>query len=114
VSEAACEVVRRYLTDALFGGDEHALVATVADGTLQERAWLFWAAFSERSLDEVDVLFADATGELVACHLTGSAVQVGPWMTASSLPSGGPVTLECTAIYTLVDGRIANFQETWR
>lgn len=113
-AERACAVVRRYLADALFGGDEQALRSTVADGALQERAWLFWAAFSERELVDLDELFANADGTRVACHFSGSLVQIGPWITAAPSPNGRLTTMECTAIYVLNDARITNFRETWR
>jgi len=113
-AERSCDVVRRYLTDALFGGDERVLRETVADPVLQERAWLFWAAFSERSLDEIDVLFANADGSRVACHLTGNMIQEGPWITPAPAAAGGLVMIECTGTYVLDDGKIANFRESWR
>src|SRR5690242_18330581 len=113
--ERACALVRRYLNDALFGGDEQVLADTVADPVLQERAWLFWAAFTDRSIDDVDVLFGNADGSRVACYLSASAVQIGPWITSASVPAGGRMAmLECTAIYTVSGGRITNFRETWR
>ena len=114
VAERSCEVVRRYVADALFGGDESALRETVADPVLQERAWLFWAAFSERSLDEIDVLFSSADGSRVACHLTANMIQEGPWITAASTMAGGFVMIECTGTYVVGDGKITNFRETWR
>ncbi len=115
MTDQACAIVRRYVEDALFGGDERALRETVADESLQERAWLFWAAFSERHLYGVDVIFASAEGDRVACHFTGSLVQVGPWVTAAMPAAGGGfVAAECTAIYMLSEGRIANYRETWR
>src|SRR5258708_5263886 len=95
-AERSCEIVRRYLTEAVFGGGERALLETVADPQLSEQAWLFWAAFPERSLDEIDVLFATADGSRVACHLTGTAVQEGPWITSTDSEDGGPATIECT------------------
>jgi hypothetical protein len=113
-AERGREVVRRYVTDALFGGDERALRDTVADPVLVERAWLFWAAFSERSLHEVDELFANADGSRVACHLTGNMIQEGPWITAAAPSAGGLVMIECTGIYAVADGKITNFRETWR
>ena len=113
-AERSCAVVRRYLTEALFGGDERALRETVADPMLQERAWLFWAAFTDRTLDHVEVLFANADGSRVACHLTGNMIQVGPWLSVGVDPDGRPTRLECTGTYVMIDGRIANFRETWR
>ena len=115
LTERACAVVRRYVTDALFGADELALRETVADEALAERAWLFWAAFTERELQGIDVIFADAGADRVACHFTGSLVQVGPWVT-SPMPvaGGGFVAAECTAIYMVSGDRIVNFRETWR
>jgi len=113
-AERGCAVVRRYVVDALFGGDESVLTETVADPVLQERAWLFWAAFSDRSLDEIDVLFANADGSRVACHLAGNMIQEGPWITAASATVGGLVMIECTGTYVVDDGRITNFRETWR
>jgi hypothetical protein len=110
----SCEVVRRYVTEALFGGDERALVQTVADPELSERAWLFWAAFTDRSLDEIDVLFANADGSRAACHLTGTMVQEGPWITSTTPDAATPVVVECTGTYVISDGRIVNFRETWR
>jgi hypothetical protein len=111
----ACAVVRRYVTDALFGADELALRETVADEALAERAWMFWAAFNERDLQGIDVIFADAEGGRVACHFTGSLVQVGPWVTPlTPVADGGTMAAECTAIYTITADRIVNFHETWR
>jgi hypothetical protein len=110
----ACDVVRRYLTEALFGGDERALGETVADPELAERAWLFWAAFPERSIDEIDMLFADAAGSRVACHFTGTMVQEGPWINSTPQGVGGTVIIGCTAIYVVTSGRITNHRETWR
>ena len=111
----SCQIVRRYLDEALFGGAERALLATIGDPQLAERAWLFWAAFAERSLDEIDVLFANADGSRVACHLTGTAKQVGPWVTsASPTTTNNMVMIECTGTYVIADGKITNFRETWR
>jgi hypothetical protein len=110
----ACEVVRRYLTEALFGGDERALRETVADSELAERAWLFWAAFTDRELSGPDVLFANATGTQVAAHLSATAVQIGQWITTTSPDENVPVTLECTATFILAGDRITGFRETWR
>jgi hypothetical protein len=111
----ACEVVRRYLSEALFGGDERVLRETVADAQLAEQAWLFWAAFAERDLAGIDPLFADAAGAHVAAHLSATAVQVGPWITTTTrLDRDLPVNLECTGIYVLGEGRITGFRETWR
>jgi hypothetical protein len=113
--QASCDTVRRYLEEALFGGDERALRETVADPELSERAWLFWAAFGDRSLDDVDVLFASADGSQVACHLTASAEQRGPWIGEQPLDDAPvPVDLDCTATYVIADNRIASFHETWR
>ena len=113
-AERSCEFVRRYLTDALFGGSERALLDTVSDPELTERAWLFWAAFPERGLDAIDVLFATADGSRVACHLTGTVVQEGPWITSTESEGGGAVTIECTATFVLSANKISNFRETWR
>jgi limonene-1,2-epoxide hydrolase len=113
-AERSCDIVRRYVTDALFGGDERVLRETVADPMLQERAWLFWAAFNERSLDEIDVLFANADGSRVACHLAGNMIQEGPWITSAPAAAGGLVMIECTGTYVVDDGKITNFRETWR
>ena len=114
-AEHSCAVVRRYLTEALFGGDERALRDTVADPVLQERVWMFWAAFAERNLDTVDVLFANADGTRVACHLSANMIQVAPWITAaSSGPDGRPALVECTGTYVIADSKITNFRETWR
>jgi hypothetical protein len=114
-AEHSRELVRRYLTDAFFGADERVLAETVADPVLQERAWLFWAAYTDRILDEVDVLFANADGSRVACHLTADVVQIGSWITSAIPPDTGRLTrLECTAIYFIADGKIVNFYETWR
>ena len=113
-AQASCDVVRRYLTSALFGGDEVALRETVADPQLAERAWLFWAAFTDRQLAAIDVLFADADGTRVAAHLRATAIQTGAWIIANTPDADRPVTLECTGTYTVADGRIAGFRETWR
>jgi hypothetical protein len=111
----ACTVVHRYLTEALLGGDERALRETVADPELAERAWLFWAAFTDRQPAEPQVLFADATGTYAAAHLETSAVQVGPWITGPADQDGAvPVTLECTATFVLAGGCIIASHETWR
>jgi len=111
----SCALVQRYLTDALFGGDERVLAETVADPVLQERAWLFWAAYTDRGLDDLDILFADADGTHVACHFTANLVQIGPWITSAVAPDAGRLTmLECTAIYTIELGKITNYRETWR
>lgn len=115
-AEQSCLVVRRYLTEALFGGDERALRDTVADPVLQERVWMFWAAFTERSLDDVDVLFANGDGSRVACHLIGNMTQVGPWVNATVTEPDGPrpAQVECTGVYMIADGKISNCRETWR
>jgi hypothetical protein len=110
----ACEIVRRYLTDALFGGSERALRETVADPELAERAWLFWAAFSDRDLNEIDVLFANADGSRVACHLSGTGIQEGPWITSATPAGGRLVAIECTGTYVVAADRIINCRETWR
>jgi limonene-1,2-epoxide hydrolase len=110
----SCETVRRYVSDALFGGDERALRETVADSDLMERAWLFWAAFTDRALDDIDVLFASADGSRVACHLTGTMVQEGQWITSASAAGGRLVKIECTGVYMVDDDKIINFRETWR
>jgi len=114
-SPTACDIVRRYLAQALFGGDEVALRETVADSQLSEQAWLFWAAFNDRQLADIDVLFSDAAGLRVAAHLTATAIQVGDWITATAPDADLPLTLECTGVYAIgPDGRIASSHETWR
>jgi len=114
-AEHSCGVVRRYLTEALFGGDERALRETVGDPVLQERVWMFWAAFSERSLADIEVLFANGDGTRVACHISGNMIQVGPWVnTPSTELNGRPAAVECTGVYVVAEGKIANFRETWR
>jgi hypothetical protein len=114
VGERSCEIVRRYVTEALFGGGERALLETVADPQLAERAWLFWAAFTDRTLDEIDVLFANADGSRVACHLSGTMLQRGPWITSAVPDPDQMIGLECTGTYVISNGRIVNFRETWR
>ena len=109
----SCEIVRRYLTEALFGGSERALRETVADPQLAERAWLFWTVFSDRDLDEVDVLFANVDGTRVAGHLSGSGIQEGPWISSGAPAGGRLVAIECTGTYVVADDRIVNFRETW-
>ena len=113
-AQRSCEIVRRYLTEAMFGGSERSLNATVSDPELSERAWLFWAAFPERTLDTIDVLFASADGTQVGAHLTGTAVQEGPWITSTNAESGVPAALECTATYAIAAGKISTFHESWR
>ncbi len=113
-SDAASTVVRRYLTEALLGGDEQALRETVADPELAERAWLFWAAFTDRQPAVPEVLFSDASGTQVAAHLETTAVQVGEWITTTTPDEDGPVALQCTGTYVVTGGRIASFRETWR
>ena len=110
----SCEIVRRYLTEALFGGSERALRETVEDPQLVEQAWLFWAAFSERDLDDIDVLFASADGGQVACHFTATMVQEGPWITGSAPTRAEPAIVECTGTYVISGGRIVSCRETWR
>ena len=113
-AERSCQIVRRYLTEAVFGGSERALNDTVTDPELSERAWLFWAAFPQRALDDIDVLFANADGSQVGCHFTGTAVQENPWITATAAEPGTPAALECTATYAITAGKISSFHETWR
>jgi limonene-1,2-epoxide hydrolase len=114
LDEPSCLIVRRYFTEALFGGGERALLETVGDPELSERAWLFWAAFTDRTLEEIDVLFANADGSWVACHLSGTVVQQGPWITSSAPDPDQSVSVECTGTYQISDGRIVDFRETWR
>jgi hypothetical protein len=109
----ACEIVRRYLTEALFGGSERALRETVADQQLADRAWLFWTAYSDRDLNEVDVLFATVDGTHVAGHLSGTGIQEGPWISSAEPAGGRLVAIECTGTYVVADDRIVNFRETW-
>jgi hypothetical protein len=113
-AERSCGIVRRYLTEAMFGGSERALHETVSDPELSERAWLFWAAFSARTIEKIDVLFANADGSQVACHLTGSAVQDGPWIMSTESEPGVPATLDCIGTYVISAARISAFHETWR
>jgi hypothetical protein len=112
--ERGCEIVRRYLTGALFGGSERALAETVSDPELAERAWLFWAAFPERTIDVIDVLFASADGSQVGCHFAATGVQDGAWITSTPGEPGVASPLDCTATYGITDGRISTFRETWR
>src|SRR4051812_18339246 len=97
----SCATVRRYLTEALFGGSERALAETVRDPQLAERAWLFWAAFGERTLDEIDVLFANADGTQVAAHLCATVVQEGPWIVSTAAEDGAAATIECTSTFVV-------------
>jgi hypothetical protein len=113
-AERSCEIVRRYLTEALFGGSERALAETVSDSGLAERAWLFWAAFPERAIDVIDVLFASADGSQVACHLAATGIQNGPWITSTPGEPGVPTPMDCTATYAITAARISTFRETWR
>ena len=112
-AQQSCEVVRRFLVEAMFGGDERALRETVADPVLQERAWLFWAAFTDRQLDEIDVLFADDRGGWVGCHASGSLRQIGPYLGQLTEADGELAERECTGLYAVADGRIVSAREAW-
>lgn len=113
MAERSREVVRRFLVEVIFGGDERALRETVADPVLQERVWLFWAAFTDRALGEIDVLFADAAGRWVGCHASGILRQIGPYLDQLTEADGELAERECTGLYAVADGRIVSARQTW-
>lgn len=113
-AQVSCDVVRRFLAEAVFGGDERALRETVADPVLQERVWLFWAAFTDRQLDDIDVLFADGTGGWVGSHASGSLRQIGPYLDQLTEPDGELSEHDCTGLYRVADGKIVSAREAWR
>jgi predicted ester cyclase len=102
--------VERYLTDALWGGSLEALEATVSNEELRQRVSLFWHAFADRRGTN-ELPFTSADGQWVATYLTLEARHVGPFLDIQ--PTGKTVTLRCTAIYHLADGKINDFRLTW-
>ena len=114
-------IVERYLNEALWGGSREALEATVSheglihEGLLKGYSFLagvprFWNAFADRRGTN-ELLFTSADGQWVGAYLTMEARHVGPWFDIQ--PTGKTVTLRCTALYRLTDGKISDAWLTW-
>jgi predicted ester cyclase len=90
----ARRVVERYLA-----GDDGLL----ADETLRQRDDAFRSAFPDAKVT--------AEGDLVSAHLTGRGTHLGTFQGCP--PTGREWTATCTAIYRVVDGRIAKAWINW-
>jgi hypothetical protein len=113
-ADIACELVQRYLRDALFGRSEAALTETVSSEQLIGAVKLFWTAFADCTLTSLDILFANEDGSRVACYLTANVTQVGPWPFVHTAPTGRPTDMDCTATFQLdADRTIVSFAVTW-
>ena len=102
------EVVRTYLDAALTGGDLSALDATVSNSDLKQRVKGFWAAFTDR-LIAMDSIIAE--GDYVAAHFNMETKHVGPFWGIDA--TNKRVSLSCTAMYRLENGKISDYINTW-
>jgi predicted ester cyclase len=104
----ARNVTLRYLGEALTGAAPGAIDELVADDALRRRTERFVEAFPGAAV-EIDVLFGD--GDLVAAHFTARGTHRGLWNGVP--PTGNEWEARCTAIYRVLDGRIAEAWVTW-
>jgi predicted ester cyclase len=102
------EVVRRYLGEALSGGDSEALEALVAGAELRRHVTSLRRAFPDFAV-KVRVLIADV--DWVGVHLTGGGTHRGVFQGVP--PTGRAWTAGCTALYRVADGRIVDAWVTW-
>ena len=101
-------VVERYLAEVLNGARPEAAGELISDESLRQRVAGFRKAFPDVAVT-TDVLFTE--GDLVAGHFRGRGTHEG-------LFDGVPATgrkwdARCTAIYRVVDGRIAEAWVSW-
>jgi predicted ester cyclase len=104
------QVVERYIKEALAGGSTEVLEATASNGHLKQFLPVFWSAFADRRIT-VHQIFTSADGHMVACTISMEASHVGPWLGIP--PTGKVVTLECTGLVQVADGKIADLWVTW-
>lgn len=103
-------IVERYIHEAFIGGSPGVLEATVSDEQLRRIVPVFWNAFADRRMT-INHIFTSADSQLVAANATFEGRHVGPWLNIQ--PTGKAVTLETTAIFRVVDGKISERWLTW-
>jgi steroid delta-isomerase-like uncharacterized protein len=102
------DVVRRYLDDALAGGDSSAFEALVSSDDLKRRSVSFRRAFPDLA---VAVRLLIAEGDLVGVHLTGRGTHRGLFQGVP--PTDRAWTAGCSAFYRVEAGRIADAWVNW-
>lgn len=102
------DVVRRYLDEALAGGDSNALEALVPGADLRRRVTSLRRAFPDLAV-KVRLLIAD--GDWVGVHFTGGGTHLGVFQGVP--PTGRAWTAGCTALLRVADGRIVDAWVTW-
>ena len=101
-------VVERYVADVLNGANPAAADDLVSNDELALRIVRLREAFPDLQT-EPRVVFAQ--GELVAVHLAGRGTHVGVFQGVP--PTGRRWSAQCTAIYRVLDGRIAEAWVNW-
>ena len=101
-------IVRRYLDEVLSGGRPSALDDLVAAADLRHRATSLRRAFPDLAVTVRRVI---EEGEMVGVHVTGRGTHLGVFQGVP--PTGRTWTAGCTALYRVVDGRIADAWITW-
>ena len=101
-------VVERYVTELLNGGNPAAADDLVSNDEFGQRLARFREAFPDLEADARIVL---AEGDLVAMHLVGRGTHVGLFQGVP--PTGRRWSAQCTAIYRVTDGRIAEAWVNW-
>lgn len=102
------KVVRRFLDEALVGGDPAAIDQLVASGPFRQRVLRFREAFPDLTI-RIEQLVGE--GDLVAVRATGRATHAGTFQGVP--PSGKTWTAPCTAIYRVMSGVITDGWVQW-
>jgi len=101
-------VVRRYLAEALVGGDPRAIDELIATGPFRERVLAFRSAFPDL---DVQVEHLVCEGDLVSIRATGRATHLGPHQ---GIPASGRTwTAACTGIFRVASGAIVDAWVQW-
>jgi steroid delta-isomerase-like uncharacterized protein len=101
-------VVRRYLGEALAGGESSALEDLVSSDDLKRRVMSFRRAFPDLA---VSVRLLIAEDDVVGVHLTGRGTHRGLFQGVP--PTGRAWTAGCSALYRVEDGRIVDAWVNW-
>ncbi len=102
------EIVCRYLTDVLTGGNLSALDELVSDRDLKQRVLSFRRAFPDLAITSRLLI---SEGEFVAVHITGQGTHRGFFQ---GVPATGRTwTAGCTALYRVEDRGIVDAWVNW-
>jgi predicted ester cyclase len=102
------DVVRRYLDEALAGGESPALETLVSGADLKRRVTSLRQAFPDLKVT-IRQLISD--GDMVGVHFTGRGTHLGVFQGVP--PTGRPWTAGCTALYRVEAGRIVDAWVNW-